>query len=140
MHHKAKYLSVRDFLISQSTYRAMTAEVKALAKNYGQQVLANAYREVLDLNMSCCYDYADRNIVATFGGLKIVVDENCWHSKVSVSKEFIRTQHPDLVQETQQWMDHFFGFVYPIYVYEGSCLMHPRTFQEMQLELHKGIF
>ena len=75
-------------------------------------------------------------VMGQLGPFKVCIDPNCRHAKMSPSREFLRVQHAELCYELTEWMREFFGYAYPIYVYEDRAVMHPEAFLELQRRLY----
>jgi hypothetical protein len=77
-------------------------------------------------------------VIGRLSGYDIALDDGCRVPRMTVSQDFARIQHPDLVKKTQAWMDEFFGYEYKVYECAGRLVMHRDTFNEIRRLMTRG--
>lgn len=115
------------FLTKPKTY---TVERRTLASPVALKHVAERRGRMPEF-APVAYSEAAYRVVGTIGDYKILIDPLLKISRVAVSKRF-REVFPELVASTQEWMNDFFGYDYPIYIEGKQVLMHPESLERLK--------
>ncbi len=83
----------------------------------------------------CDFDLSNPGRIGTLGGLDIIIDDLLKEPRMKCSDGFKRTQTPELVKKTQEWMGEFFGYTYPIHKIGNRLLMHRKAYEELRFQM-----